>query len=314
MAALLEKEFRHLSRLMRVQASFTTATTDDGQGFFFDMIVTGAQFARNLTVDLMPVAFFTRQGCDVIFRGRANIHDPSPAGAAEIKLYEFDGSRPRKYKGSIMLQYWHDLCFFTYTTFRPIRDHIASVAMHASTLSKTALTVKAHVIFGHASGRRVHNMFSQHGKGKEIFADLPCKCPICNETKSEMPSRRKFEQCHVSSTQAQGDYWIPPADTGLAEAMHHLREMDKYETLLPVPAEDLANLPMPHHTALHYRSGIPSAQRHSTRPRQYWHADTIPLGSKTWNNMKHALILVDDYSRMTFVYLMKAKTQHTVAV
>ena len=209
-----------------------------------------------------------------------------------------------------MLQYWHDLWFFTYTTFRPIRDHIASVAMHASTLSKTALTVKAHVIFGHASGRRVHNMFSQHGKGKEIFADLPCKCPICNETKSEMPSRRKFEQCHVSSTQAQGDYWIPPADTGLAEAMHHLREMDKYETLLPVPAEDLANLPMPHHTALHYRSGIPSAQRHSTRPRQYWHADTIPLGSKTWNNMKHALILVDDYSRMTFVYLMKVNTAH----
>jgi hypothetical protein len=29
--------------------------------------------------------------------------------------------------------------------------------------------------------------------------------------------------------------------------------------------------------------------------------------------MKHALILVDDFSRMTFVYLLKEKTQHTVA-
>ena len=88
--------------------------------------------------------------------------------------------------------------------------------------------------------------------------------------------------------------------------------MDKHE--LPMSDSDsfLDALPIPHHTALKFRAGVPHAKRHSTRPRQYWHADTIPLGSKTWNNMKHALILVEDYSRMTFVYLLKEKTQHTV--
>ena len=92
--------------------------------------------------------------------------------------------------------------------------------MHASNLSKRALKLKAHVIFGHRAGRRVHNMFAQHGKGHTILADLPCSCPICSETKSEVPGRRKFEQQHVSSAQTQGDYWTPPDDTYLHDAMH----------------------------------------------------------------------------------------------
>ena len=72
--------------------------------------------------------------------------------------------------------------------------------------------------------------------------------------------------------------------------MHHLREMDKHELLMSDSDSFLDALPIPHHTALKFRAGVPHAKRHSTRPRQYWHADTIPLGSKTWNNMKHALI------------------------
>jgi hypothetical protein len=138
-----------------VQSSFTTeasgnigitltATSDSCHGFFFDMIVSGAQFAQSLAVDLMLVAFFTRRGCNVIFRGRDGSEDPSPAGEAEIKLYEFVGPRACQYKGSIMLQYWHNLWFFTYTMYHPIRDHIVSVAMHASNLqvSKRAPSLK----------------------------------------------------------------------------------------------------------------------------------------------------------------------------
>jgi len=52
-------------------------------------------------------------------------------------------------------------------------------------------------------------------------------------------------------------------------------------------------------------------RRRSAKPREYWHADKIPLG-KTWIHIKQALIMVDDYSRMLFIYLMKDRTPHTV--
>ncbi len=52
--------------------------------------------------------------------------------------------------------------------------------------------------------------------------------------------------------------------------------------------------------------------RRSTAPRQYWHADTIPLASN-WLKAKHALILVDDFTRQCFVKLLKDKTQIHVA-
>ena len=53
-------------------------------------------------------------------------------------------------------------------------------------------------------------------------------------------------------------------------------------------------------------------RRCSTKSREYWHADTIPLGN-TWNHMKHALVIVDDFTRMSFVYLLKDKSQYSVA-
>jgi hypothetical protein len=49
-----------------------------------------------------------------------------------------------------------------------------------------------------------------------------------------------------------------------------------------------------------------------TAPRQYWHADTIPL-APNWQKTKHALILVDDFTRQCFVKLLKDKTQFHVA-
>jgi hypothetical protein len=77
-------------------------------------------------------------------------------------------------------------------------------------------------------------------------------------------------------------------------AHHHLHT-------LTVPA----NLPMP-------RKWIVAAMRRSTAPRQYWHADTIPL-APNWQKAKHALILVDDFTRQCFVKLRKDKTQFHVA-
>jgi hypothetical protein len=52
--------------------------------------------------------------------------------------------------------------------------------------------------------------------------------------------------------------------------------------------------------------------RNSNAPGEYWHCDTIPLGSKCWGGMREALIMVDDFSRKVFVYLMKDKQQDSV--
>ena len=59
------------------------------------------------------------------------------------------------------------------------------------------------------------------------------------------------------------------------------------------------------------RKGIVAAMRRSTAPRQYWHADTIPL-APNWQKAKYALILVDDFTRQCFVKLLKDKTQFHV--
>ena len=53
-------------------------------------------------------------------------------------------------------------------------------------------------------------------------------------------------------------------------------------------------------------------RRLSAKSREYWHADTIPLGN-TWNHVKHALVIVDDFTRMSFVYPIKDKSQYSVA-
>ena len=89
----------------------------------------------------------------------------------------------------------------------------------------------------------------------------------------------------------------------MQDAITTLRDMD---ICSPPPAHTVpANLPMP-------RKGIVAAMRRSTAPRQYWHADTIPL-APNWQKAKHALILVDDFTRQCFVKLLKDKMQFHVA-
>ena len=83
-----------------------------------------------------------------------------------------------------------------------------------------------------------------------------------------------------------------------------LRDMD-LSAQPPSDPQAPASMPTP-------RKGIVAAQRRSTAPRQYWHADTIPL-APNWQKAKHALILVDDFTRQCFVKLLKNKTQFDVA-
>ena len=103
-------------------------------------------------------------------------------------------------------------------------------------------------------------------------------------------------------TKVQGDYLIAH-DPRMHEATNTLRDMDLCS--LPPAHTVPANFPMP-------RKGIVAAMRRSTAPRQYWHADTIPLASNS-QKAKHALILVDDFTRQCFVILLKDKTQIHVA-
>jgi len=41
--------------------------------------------------------------------------------------------------------------------------------------------------------------------------------------------------------------------------------------------------------------------RRSTKSREYWHSDTIPL-EKTWNHMKDALVIVDDFTGTRMIH------------
>jgi hypothetical protein len=152
-----------------------------GSTFAFDFIVEKMQLVRNLSYNLLPVSFFTRRGCDVFFHGRQSIHDHSQAGVGDIRLHELKPNS-RDYMGKVDLKSWNDLWFFNYSIFGPAHD----VPMTASVSNGTKIsnTIKAHVTFGHASGRRVHGTFKHASRGDEIFSDLKCTCQICAVTKS----------------------------------------------------------------------------------------------------------------------------------
>jgi hypothetical protein len=127
----------------------------------------------------------------VFFHGRKSLTDPNPAGTGEIRLHEIK-SDSRQFVGKVDLKSWNDLWFFNYRIFNPAQD-VAMIAT-ACAYSKLSNTIKAHVTYGHASGRRVHGAFKHDNRGDDIFSDLPCLCPICAVTKSETPGHRKFER------------------------------------------------------------------------------------------------------------------------
>ena len=201
--------------------------------------------------------------------------------------------------GKVDLKSWNDLWFFNYNIFNPAHD--VAMAASVSNATKISNTIKAHVTCGHASGRRVHGAFKHASRGDEILSDLPCTCPICAVTKSEPPGHRKFEKYFqhvvIDESKITGEYLIAH-DPRMQEAINILRDMDT--CVQPALAANApTTLPMP-------RKGIVAALRRSTAPRQYWHADTIPL-VPNWQKAKHALILVDDFTRQCFVKLLQDK-------
>ncbi len=160
------------------------AISDTGSVFDFDFIVEKMQLVRNLSYNLFPSSFFTRRGCDVLFHGRKRLTDPNHARKGEIRLHEIK-SDSRQFVGKVDLKSWNDLWSFNYRIFYPTQD-VAMIAT-ASASSKLSNTIKAHVTYGHASGRRVHGAFKHNNRGDDIFSDFPCLCPICAVTKSETP-------------------------------------------------------------------------------------------------------------------------------
>jgi hypothetical protein len=139
------------------------AISDTGSVFDFDFIVEKMQLVRNLSYNLFPSSFFTRRGCDVFFHGRKSLTDPNPAGTGEIRLHEIK-SDSRQFVGKVDLKSWNDLWFFNYRIFNPAQD-VAMIAT-ACAYSKLSNTIKAHVTYGHASGRRVHGAFKHDNRGE----------------------------------------------------------------------------------------------------------------------------------------------------
>jgi len=92
-------------------------------------------------------------------------------------------------------------------------------------IQKQSATAKAHVLAGHASGRRVHRWKMQEAKGNEVLADLHCSCTICTESKTEAPSLRKFEGKRTPMSSVKGEYLIS-TDTYFSNAMNALQKLD----------------------------------------------------------------------------------------
>jgi len=102
-----------------------------------------------------------------------------------------------------------------------------------------------------------------------------------------------------------GEYLIS-TDPYFSNAMDALKKLDEIEQI-----SDQEEVPGLTSDDASKASPI-ELRRRSTKSREYWHADTIPLG-KTWNHMKDAFVIVDDFTRMSFVYPIKDKSQHSVA-
>jgi len=78
----------------------------------------------------------------------------------------------------------------------------------SASIQKHFATAEAHVLAGHAPGRRVHSWKMQEGKGNEVLADLHCSCTISTESKTEAPSLRKFEGKRTFMSSVTGEYLI----------------------------------------------------------------------------------------------------------
>jgi len=145
----------------------------------------------------------------------------------------------------------------------------------------------------------------QDGKGNEVLADLHCACTICKESETETSSLRNIEGTSTPMSSVTGEYLIS-TDLHFSNAMDALKKLEEIEQILDYQevsgqTRDDASKARPI-----------ELRRRSTKSREYWHADAMPPG-KTWNHMKDALVIVDDFTRISFVYPIKDKCQYSVA-
>ena len=294
----------------------------------------------NWNFDLVPPRFFQCLGHDVFFHGRRNLHDQSD-GETELVLNQLK-NEGKEFLGRVHTVEWANLSFLPYYLFSPTSAPISAAAHIAGSRgARSMMTVKYHVIFGHASMRRVRACLAP--VGVNVASELPCPCPICAETASEMPSRRSFQRLNVSKGMVQGTPF-EPADELLtaqmqemlssdasapdeaadqdfeADELHTAAEFQQMkvdtaswdaidQTLMQTPDHELHTL---QDDASFPMFGL-SVRRKSVRPGQIWHCDTIPLPGQCWDKITQALVLVDDYSRKVYVYGMKSKNGETTA-
>ena len=169
------------------------------------------------------------------------------------------------------------------------------------------LSAKYHTIFGDCDQRRVSKLCAR--AGIQVLSELPSPCPTCAATKSQAPSRRLYERRNVPAKDVQGPRFLP-SDQVLRLATEQLAESDALVARMEDPSyqQHLA-----HEHKIHtHASQLHSFAARATRPGQFFHCDTIPLGN-CWNGMREALVMVDDCSRTVYAYAMKNKTGASVA-
>ena len=261
--------------------------------------------------DLWPPKWFQKLGHSVHFNGRQYLGDCSDGDTAFLLYQLSEGGK--SFLGQVRLIEWSNLTFFAYHLFAPADDPVAATAgLDGSRGARCMLTAKYHVIFGHASMRRIRAMLT--AVGVDVAGELPCMCPICSETASEMPCHRHFERqnadrSHVRGTPFQSadpeleaqvaemnisEQNTPPSaleyDYGADElySEEEFRQQDMAQ--IKLKASDSILMGTPDHELDHLveDASFPdfglSARRKSTRPGQIWHCDTIPLPTTAWDH------------------------------
>ena len=284
-----------------------------------------AQLVWPWNYDLFPTSFFQRHGNDVLFQGRQSYSDPS-TGRVTLALYDL-AEFTRSLVGIVRLQHWSNLTFFFYRLRSPLSfANVGNIGSNRS--NRDMLTAKWHTIMGHASARRVRTLLAP--SGLDLKSALLSPCSVCSLTKTSSPSRRKYERRNVHADQVQGIAFMP-SDPALLQHVEQLERSDQASAVnepdpeggflfdvLEDDEEDVVRHQkvidqiLQVHDADIIKLG-PEAQislaapRRSTAPGQYWHCDTIPL-DKCWDGARHALVMVDDFSRKVYVYALKNKT------
>ena len=137
-------------------------------------------------------------GHDASYQGHLSLNDET-GGATVVTLYELF-PHTRVERGRVKIRIWHDVVFFTYSLFSPLVSMTSAVTYSPKSMSKAMISAMYHVIFGHASARRVRSTI--RSAGVDVHADAWCTCAICSSCKTQASARHKFENANVPAAQS----------------------------------------------------------------------------------------------------------------